>query len=62
MEKSIWYILLGLTAGTLSGLIGIGGGTIIVPVLVFMFGFSLHQAQGTTFLKAGGELLALCQL
>ena len=30
------------------GLIGIGGGTIIVPVLVFLFGLSQHQAQGTT--------------
>jgi uncharacterized membrane protein YfcA len=40
--------MLGLMAGTLSGLIGIGSGTIIVPVLVFVFGFSIHQAQGTT--------------
>jgi uncharacterized membrane protein YfcA len=42
------YLLLGLVAGTFSGLIGIGGGTIIVPVLVFLFGLSQHQAQGTT--------------
>jgi len=42
------YVLLGLLAGALSGLIGIGGGVIIVPALVFLFGFSLHQAQGTT--------------
>ena len=42
------YLLLGLIAGTLSGLIGIGGGTIIVPALVFLFGFSQHLAQGTT--------------
>ncbi len=48
MAKPMWYIMLGLAAGALSGLIGIGGGTIIVPVLVFVFGFSLHQAQGTT--------------
>ena len=40
--------LLGLAAGILSGLIGIGGGIIIVPALVFIFGFSQHQAQGTT--------------
>jgi uncharacterized protein len=44
----VLYILLGLVAGTLSGLIGIGGGTIIVPVLVFFFGLSQHMAQGTT--------------
>jgi uncharacterized membrane protein YfcA len=42
------YIVLGLVAGLLSGLIGIGGGTIIVPALVFLFGLSQHQAQGTT--------------
>jgi uncharacterized membrane protein YfcA len=42
------YLLLGFLAGTLSGMIGIGGGTIIVPILVFLFGMSQHQAQGTT--------------
>jgi hypothetical protein len=42
------YLLLGLLAGVLSGLIGIGGGVIIVPALVFLFGLSQHQAQGTT--------------
>jgi len=42
------YILLGLVAGILSGLFGIGGGIIIIPILVFFFGFSQHQAQGTT--------------
>ena len=42
------YILLGLAAGILSGLIGIGGGILIVPALVFLFGFSQQHAQGTT--------------
>ena len=42
------YILLGVVAGILSGLIGIGGGIIIVPVLVLLFGLSQHTAQGTT--------------
>jgi uncharacterized membrane protein YfcA len=42
------YVLLGLVAGFLSGLIGIGGGVIIVPSLIFLFGFSQHEAQGTT--------------
>jgi len=42
------YILLGLLAGALSGLIGIGGGIIIVPALVFVFGYSQQMAQGTT--------------
>lgn len=38
----------GLGAGFFSGLIGIGGGVIIVPALVLLFGLSQHQAQGTT--------------
>jgi uncharacterized protein len=37
----------GLVAGTLSGMIGIGGATIIIPVLVFL-GFDQKMAQGTT--------------
>ncbi|MEO8794805.1 MAG: sulfite exporter TauE/SafE family protein [Daejeonella sp.] len=41
-------ILIGLTAGALSGLIGIGGGVIIIPALIFMLGFSQQTAQGTT--------------
>ena len=54
MEKviamtNVWaFVFLGLIAGALSGLIGIGGGIIIVPALVFLFGFSQHSAQGTT--------------
>ena len=42
------YIILGVVAGLLSGLVGIGGGIIIVPALVFLFGLAQHQAQGTT--------------
>jgi len=48
MASDLLYVLLGLAAGVLSGLIGIGGGVIIVPALIFLFGFSQHQAQGTT--------------
>jgi len=42
------YLLLGLVAGTFSGLIGIGGAIIIIPCLVLLFGLSQHTAQGTT--------------
>ncbi len=42
------YILLGLVAGALSGLVGIGGGIVIIPALIYFFGFTQHQAQGTT--------------
>ena len=48
MDNIYAYLLLGLAAGTLSGLIGIGGGILIVPALVFLFGFTQQQAQGTT--------------
>ena len=42
------YIIIGLFAGMVSGLIGIGGGIIVVPCLIYIFGFSQHTAQGTT--------------
>jgi len=48
MINILLYLLLGLSAGIFSGLIGIGGGVLIVPALVFLFKFSQHQAQGTT--------------
>ena len=41
-------MFLGLVAGVFSGLIGIGGGLIIIPVLVLGFGMSQHLAQGTS--------------
>ncbi|HCW32747.1 MAG: hypothetical protein UT36_C0009G0008 [Candidatus Peregrinibacteria bacterium GW2011_GWF2_39_17] len=48
MNLILLYLLLGLIAGILSGVVGIGGGVIVVPVLVFLFGFTQSQAQGTT--------------
>jgi uncharacterized membrane protein YfcA len=42
------YCVLGLGVGTLSGLIGIGGGVLITPALIYRLGFSQHYAQGTT--------------
>ena len=48
MTNILLCLLIGLVAGTLSGLLGIGGAIIIVPALVFIFGMSQHQAQGTT--------------
>ena len=46
--KELLYTILGLIAGTLSGMFGIGGGTILIPGLVFLAGFTQHEAQGTT--------------
>ena len=41
-------ILVGLAAGMLSGLVGVGGGIIIVPALIYILGFNQHQAMGTS--------------
>jgi uncharacterized membrane protein YfcA len=41
-------LLIGLAAGVLGGMVGVGGGLIVVPALVFFFGFSQHEAQGTS--------------
>lgn len=48
MVNIFLFILVGLFAGTISGVIGIGGGVVIVPLLVLLFGFTQQMAQGTT--------------
>ncbi|MGK7875778.1 MAG: TSUP family transporter [Xenococcaceae cyanobacterium] len=48
MLETLAYIILGFLTGGLSGLIGIGGGVLLTPALVYLFGFSQHNAQGTT--------------
>ncbi|MBI1343791.1 MAG: TSUP family transporter [Terrimonas sp.] len=48
IETIVLLILIGLLAGMLSGLVGIGGGVIVVPALVFLLGFSQYEAQGTS--------------
>jgi uncharacterized membrane protein YfcA len=44
----ITALLIGLAAGMLSGLVGVGGGIIMVPALVFFMNYSQHQAQGSS--------------
>lgn len=44
----IILILIGVSAGVLSGLIGVGGGIIVVPCLVYFLGLTQHSAQGTS--------------
>ena len=44
----IVLLLIGLAAGILGGLIGVGGGIIIVPSLIYFLGFSQKEAQGTS--------------
>lgn len=48
MTEFVPYVLLGLLGGVLSGLLGIGGAVILIPMLVYVFGFDQHTAQGTT--------------
>ena len=44
----IGVLVIGLAAGILGGMVGVGGGLIVVPALVYFFGFSQHAAQGTS--------------
>jgi uncharacterized protein len=44
----ITVLLIGFSAGLLSGLVGIGGGIVMVPALVFFLNYTQHQAQGTS--------------
>lgn len=46
----ISLVIIGIIAGCLSGFIGIGGGVVIVPALVFFIGMTQHEAQGTSLL------------
>ncbi len=48
IQTVIILLLIGLMAGMLSGIVGIGGGIIIVPALIFFVGFSQKMAQGTS--------------
>jgi uncharacterized membrane protein YfcA len=44
----LFYLIFGIAVGILSGMIGIGGGIIIVPSLVYFAHMSQHKAQGTS--------------
>ena len=44
----IILLIIGLAAGILGGLIGVGGGIIIVPSLIYFLGFSQKEASGTS--------------
>jgi uncharacterized protein len=48
VQTILLLVLVGLAAGALSGMVGVGGGIIIVPALVYILGFSQFQAQGTS--------------
>ncbi len=44
----IALIVIGLVAGILSGVMGVGGGVIMIPLMILLLGFNQHQAQGTS--------------
>ena len=46
--SALLLIIIGLLAGVLSGLFGIGGGVVIVPALIYVAGFRQHMATGTS--------------
>ncbi len=48
VQTILIIILIGIAAGMLGGLVGVGGGIIIVPALVYFIGFSQKSAQGTS--------------
>lgn len=58
----IILICIGLSAGILSGFVGIGGGIIIVPALVFFLGLSQHAAQGTSLFVLAMPVVILAVL
>lgn len=47
METIIILVAIGLAAGALSGFVGLGGGIVLVPALVYFLGMTQHSAQGT---------------
>tara|TARA_R110000850_G_scaffold16697_1_gene51681 strand:- start:22427 stop:22798 length:372 start_codon:yes stop_codon:yes gene_type:complete len=48
MTLIILLIIIGLLAGLFSGLLGVGGGIVMIPLMVFALGFTQHEAQGTS--------------
>src|SRR5262249_3498656 len=48
MGSSLLFVVIGLAAGLLSGVFGIGGGVVIVPALIYLAGFTQHSATGTS--------------
>ena len=50
MSEAVLLLLLGLAVGIAVGLMGVGGGIILVPALVYLLNMNQHVAQGTSLL------------
>jgi uncharacterized membrane protein YfcA len=50
MNELIMVLAMGLSTGILSGLLGVGGGVVLVPMMVFLLGTEQHLAQGISML------------
>jgi uncharacterized membrane protein YfcA len=48
MGKAIGFLFAGVAGGILSGLFGIGGGTVLIPIFGLLLAFDQHKAQGTS--------------
>ncbi|MFZ5942598.1 MAG: sulfite exporter TauE/SafE family protein [Bacillota bacterium] len=48
MHKVILLGIIGLLSGVVNGLLGIGGGTILIPAMIFLLGEKQHKAHGTS--------------
>ena len=46
--QSVIVLIIGLGSGILAGMFGIGGGTVIVPLMMLLVGFTLKMAVGTS--------------
>jgi hypothetical protein len=47
-ETVLLLIVIGLLAGVFGGMVGLGGGVIMIPAMVYLMGMSQHAAQGTS--------------
>lgn len=50
ISQLVLLLIIGLTAGFVGGALGLGGGIIIVPALVYLLNFTQHEAQGTSLM------------
>lgn len=50
LQLVLALVAIGLTAGLLAGVLGVGGGVVLVPAMVLLLAFDQHVAQGTSLL------------